>query len=163
MENPTPEVKTDDAAASEVPGVPGEEGAVKAHFQSARWPSTPFWIAVLAGILVFVVFMATASALFIIIIGVGLAFFLVPAVDWLEQRGMGRTLASILCVGGALAVTILLLGAIAVILVEQGVKFVQDLPVGEIQTLVQQAGQEGIHEFRLGVPEIRHPCRAPPR
>ena len=103
MENPTPEVKTDDAAASEVPGVPGEEGAVKAHFQSARWPSTPFWIAVLAGILVFVVFMATASALFILIIGVGLAFFLVPAVDWLEQRGVGRTLASILCVGGALA------------------------------------------------------------
>ena len=60
MESPTPEVKTDDAAASEVPGVPGEEGAVKAHFQSARWPSTPFWIAVLAGILVFVVFMERA-------------------------------------------------------------------------------------------------------
>jgi predicted PurR-regulated permease PerM len=129
MESPTPEVKTDDAAASEVPGVPGEEGAVKAHFRSARWPSTPFWIAVLAGLLVFVVFMATASALFILIIGVGLAFFLVPAVDWLEQRGIGRTLASILCVGGALVVTILLLGAIAIILVEQGVKFVEDLPV----------------------------------
>ena len=73
--------------------------------------------------------MATASALFILIIGVGLAFFLVPAVDWLEQRGMGRTLASIVCVGGALVVTILLLGAIAIILVEQGVKFVEDLPV----------------------------------
>ncbi|MGD8485581.1 MAG: AI-2E family transporter, partial [Chloroflexota bacterium] len=129
MESPTPEVKTDNAAASEVPGVPGEEGAVKAHFRSARWPSTPFWIAVLAGLLVFVVFMATASALFILIIGVGLAFFLVPAVDWMEQRGIGRTLASILCVGGALVVTILLLGAIAIILVEQGVKFVEDLPV----------------------------------
>lgn len=128
MENPIREATTDDAAASEVPGVPSDQGDVKAHFQSARWPSTPFWIAVLAGILVFVVFMATASALFILIIGVGLAFFLVPAVDWLEQRGMGRSLASILCVGGALAVTILLLGAIAVILIEQGVEFVQGLP-----------------------------------
>ena len=105
-----------------------DQTGVIAHFKSARRPSMPFWVVVALAILCFVVFMASASALFMFIVGVGIAFFLVPLVDKLEKRGMARWVASIVCVAATLAITLLLLGAIAVIILEQGVKFVENLP-----------------------------------
>lgn len=114
-------------AAAPEPGA--DQPGIAAHFKSARRPSMPFWVVGALAILCFVVFMASASALFMFIVGVGIAFFLVPVVDRLEKRGMARWVASILCVAATLIITLLLLGAIAVIIVQQGVVFVENLPV----------------------------------
>jgi len=43
------------------PGGPDVTPATTAHFKSARWPSTPFWVAVLLGLLAFVVSMAAGT------------------------------------------------------------------------------------------------------
>ena len=99
-----------------------------ARFRSARTPSTPFFVAAGLGILVAVVFVLSASALFVFAVGVAIAFFLIPVVGWLERHGWPRWVAAI----AAVVVTILglvILGiTIIAILVEQGVAFVQNLP-----------------------------------
>ena len=72
--------------------------------------------------------MLAASALFVFGVGVAMAFFLVPVVNWLVRRGWPRWGAAI----AAVVVTtlgILILGtAILVILIQQGVAFLQNLP-----------------------------------
>jgi predicted PurR-regulated permease PerM len=102
--------------------------ATVAHFRPARGPSTPFWIALLLGVLVAVVFVLSASALFVFGVGVAMAFFLVPVVNWLERRAWPRWLAAIATV----AVTILgiiIIGAFVVgILIEQGLALIENLP-----------------------------------
>jgi len=117
------------AATTSPPGDGADKPGIAAHFKSARRPSKPFWIVAALAVLCFVVFIASASALFMFIVGVGIAFFLVPLVDRLEKRGMARWLASLVCVAVTLIITLLLMGAIAVILVQQGVVFVENLPV----------------------------------
>ena len=88
----------------------------------------PFWIALILVVLGGVVFLLSASALFVFGIGVAIAFFLVPVVNWFEQRGLPRWVAAILLVVVTLLAIILLLGAMALIVVEQGVDFVRRLP-----------------------------------
>jgi predicted PurR-regulated permease PerM len=102
--------------------------ATVARFRSARAPSTPFFIAVGLGVLVAIIFMLSVSALFVFAVGVAIAFFLVPVVNWLERRAWPRWLAAIATV----AVTILgivIIGLTVIgILVEQGIVFLQNLP-----------------------------------
>ena len=91
-------------------------------------PSMPFWIVLLLGTLAVVVFVLSASALFVFGVGVAIAFFLVPVVNWLVRHGWPRWVAAI----AAVVVTILgivIFGlSILVIIVEQGIEFVRDLP-----------------------------------
>jgi predicted PurR-regulated permease PerM len=88
----------------------------------------PFVIALLLGILAVIVFMLAASALFVFGVGVALAFFLVPVVNWLTRRGWPRWLAAMATVGVAVLGTLILGVIILVILVEQGITFVQNIP-----------------------------------
>lgn len=99
-----------------------------ARFRSATWPSGPFWIALLLVILAVVVFILSASALFVFGVGVALAFFLVDVVDWIERKGLARWIAAILVVVATVIITVALIGIIALIIVDQGIAFVQKLP-----------------------------------
>jgi predicted PurR-regulated permease PerM len=88
----------------------------------------PFFIAAGLGALVAIVLVLSVSALFVFAVGVAMAFFLVPVVNWLERRAWPRWLAAIATV----AVTILgivIIGVLVVgILIEQGIDFLQKLP-----------------------------------
>ena len=91
-------------------------------------PSGPFWIALLLGILGVVVFAAAAAGLFVFGVGVAIAFFLVPVVNWLERRGWKRIAAAIVAVATTVLVALVLLILVVLIIVNQGVKFVANVP-----------------------------------
>ena len=99
-----------------------------AHFRSARVPSTPFFVAAGLGILVAVIFFLSASALFVFAVGVAIAFFLIPVVNWLERHGWPRWVAAIAAVVVTILGIVILGVSIIAILVEQGIAFVQNLP-----------------------------------
>ena len=124
---PTPDTPPGERPA---PGVVSmaEASPVDAHFTSMRPPSGPFWITVLLGIVATLVFIWSAAALFVFGVGVAIAFFLVPVVNWLERRGLARWISAILAVVTTLIVSVLLVGAIALIIVQQGLDFVATLP-----------------------------------
>ena len=75
-----------------------------------------------------VVFATAASALFVFGIGVALAFFLVPVVNWMERKGLARWIAAILVVVATVIASVLLLLAIGLVILEQGVDFIANLP-----------------------------------
>jgi predicted PurR-regulated permease PerM len=91
-------------------------------------PSGPFIITLLLGILGLIVFSLAASALFVFAIGVAIAFFLVPVVNWMERKGLARWVAAILAVVVTVITIIVLLGAITLIVLDQGIGFIQNLP-----------------------------------
>ena len=101
---------------------------MRAHFKSMAWPSGPFWITLLLVVLGAVVFMLSASALFVFAVGVAIAFFLVPVVSWLERRGLARWVSAILAVVVTIIVLLLLIGAVALVVVDQGIAFIEKLP-----------------------------------
>ena len=91
-------------------------------------PSRPFWVALILGILAVIVFTLSASALFVFGVGVALAFFLVPVVNWLQRRGWPRWVAAIAVVVVTLLGFLILAITISAVLVSQGIAFVQALP-----------------------------------
>ena len=107
--------------AAQLPGA-------KASFRSGRMPSRPFWVALILGILAVIVFTLSASALFVFGVGVALAFFLVPIVNWLQRRGWPRWVAAIAVVVVTLLGFLILAITISAVLVSQGIAFVQALP-----------------------------------
>ena len=117
-----------DAPAADAPVLVPPPGSVVARFRSARGFSTPFWIALLLGILSTIVFVLSASALFVFGVGVAMAFFLVPVVNWLARRGWPRWVAAIATVAVTILGILIFAIAIMVILIEQGVAFMQALP-----------------------------------
>jgi predicted PurR-regulated permease PerM len=114
--------------ASDVPVPPSATPGMRATFRPARLPSTPFFVALLLGIVAVLVFMLSAGALFVFGVGVALAFFLVPVVGWLQRRGWPRWLAAMAVVAVTLLGTVILVVTVVVIIVEQGIEFVQNLP-----------------------------------
>ena len=127
--NATDALTTD--AAPETAGAEVEataEPATKMGFRSARAPSWPFLIALLLGILGTIIFALAASALFVFAVGVAIAFFLVPVVSWIERKGLARWIAAILAVVVTMIVLISLLGITALIILDQGISFIQGLP-----------------------------------
>ena len=102
--------------------------ATRARFRPATAPSRPFLIALLLGILGVIVFALSASALFVFGVGVAIAFFLVPVVNWMERKGLARWIAAILAVVATIMILVILITAYALIIVDQGVAFVQNLP-----------------------------------
>jgi predicted PurR-regulated permease PerM len=124
------------AAPTESPlTVDPPEGMV-ATFRPVRPPSAPFIVALLLGILCLLAFMVAAPALFVFGVGVALAFFLVPVVNWLEHRGWPRWIAAALTVAVTLATIVIISLIVILIVIEQGVAFVQNLPQirAEIET-----------------------------
>lgn len=102
--------------------------SAKATFKSVGRPSSPFVIVLLLAILVSVVVFLSASALFVFGVGVALAFFLVPIVDSLERRGMTRWIAALVVVIATVSLLIAVVGAVTVVLLDQGIAFVENLP-----------------------------------
>jgi predicted PurR-regulated permease PerM len=111
------------------PGTAADAPVQVAHFRSAPGPSMPFWIALALAILGLFVFVLSASALFVFGIGVALSFFLVPVVNWLTRHGWNRILASIVVVGAAVVTAIAVFVGVSLVLLNQGVKFLQNLPI----------------------------------
>jgi predicted PurR-regulated permease PerM len=91
-------------------------------------PSGPFWITLLLVILGAIVFALSASALFVFGVGVAIAFFLVPVVSWFERKGLARWVAAIIAVVVTIVVIISIIGIVALIIVDQGISFIEKLP-----------------------------------
>jgi predicted PurR-regulated permease PerM len=136
----TPVVAPPEAAPGDTPPTPSDVPAAVPRFQSLQLPSAPFWVVLIAGVIAVALLAAASSALFVFAIGVALAFFLVPLIDWLERRGVPRTAASILVVATLTVLALVGLALGAAILVEQGVKFVESLPawLAELEAQFQE-------------------------
>jgi predicted PurR-regulated permease PerM len=121
-----------EAAASE--GTASSAGAdaltpvTRAHFKSMARPSGPFWITLLLVILGSIVFMLSASALLVFGVGIAIAFFLVPVVSWFERKGLARWVAAIVAVVVTIIAIIAIIGVVALIIVNQGIAFIEKLP-----------------------------------
>jgi predicted PurR-regulated permease PerM len=102
-------------------------------FRPLKPPSSPFVMALLAGIVIVAILAIAGGGLFVLAIGAVLTVFLVPIVDRLERRGMGRTGATILVIVVTTVVVVVLLVAFLVVLVEQGVKLVHEWPTYQAQ------------------------------
>ena len=146
--------------SGEGPEARASSAGVNSSFRQARSPSMPFWIALLLVTFGVVVFMLSASALFVFGVGVAMAFFLVPVVNLLDRRGLPRWIAAILTVVTTLLLSILLLGAVAVILIEQGIAFLKGMPeyVAELDVWYQdldlpEALRAGIDAILLSIEE----------
>lgn len=122
-----PTAEPADGAAQGQDGVV-QEPKTRVGFRSAKAPSWPFLIALLLGILGAIVFALSASALFVFGVGVAIAFFLVPVVNWLERRGLARWVSAILAVVVTLIVLISIIGIVALIIIDQGIAFIENLP-----------------------------------
>ncbi len=70
----------------------------------------------------------SASALFVFGVGVAIAFFLVPVVSWFERKGLARWVAAIVAVVLTIVVLISIIGIVALIIVNQGIAFIENLP-----------------------------------
>jgi predicted PurR-regulated permease PerM len=116
-----PEPSVMAAATTPPPGM-------RAAFRPAQAPSGPFLIALLLGILSVVVFVLSAGALFVFGVGVALAFILVPVVSWLVRRGWPRWLAAIAVVAVTLFGALIAILTVVIIVVEQGITFMEDVP-----------------------------------
>ena len=116
-----PTAEPADGAAQDQDGVI-QEPRTRVGFRSAKAPSWPFLIALLLGILGAIVFALSASALFVFGVGVAIAFFLVPVVNWLERRGLARWVSAILAVVVTLIVLISIIGIVALIIIDQGIE-----------------------------------------
>ncbi len=101
---------------------------MRAAFRPSQAPSRPFLIALLLGVLSVIVFVLSASALFVFGVGAALAFFLVPVVGWLVRHGWPRWLAAIAVVAVTIFGALIVLFTVVIIIVEQGIAFMENLP-----------------------------------
>jgi predicted PurR-regulated permease PerM len=116
------------AEAADVEAADAERPAQAASFKSARMPSTPFWIALALLILTVAVLVTAAGVLFVFAVGVALAFFLVPVVNWLERRAWPRWLAAIAVVVVTVLGAIIILVTVIGVILQQGIAFVHNIP-----------------------------------
>jgi predicted PurR-regulated permease PerM len=128
---------TVDPSPIELIGVP----AGTPRFRPLEMPSAPFWVVLIGIVVATVVLVLSAHALFVFMIGAALSFFLVPVVNWLQSKGVPRIGAAILVVATLVIVTLIGLLVGAVILIEQGVAFFQQLPtyLAEIENEIATA------------------------
>jgi predicted PurR-regulated permease PerM len=122
-----------EAPVSAGPATDGDSGTApastaKQSFRPAKAPSWPFLITLLLVILGAIVFMLSASALFVFGVGVAIAFFLVPVVSWFERKGLARWVAAIVAVVLTIVALISIIGIVALIIVDQGIAFIEKLP-----------------------------------
>ena len=102
-------------------------------FRPLSLPSSPFVLALLAGIAILAMLAIAGGGLFVIAIGGVLTVFLVPIVDRLERRGMGRTGATILVIAITVVVVVVLFFLLLTVLVDQGARLVREWPIYQAQ------------------------------
>jgi predicted PurR-regulated permease PerM len=110
-------------------------------FRSMKPPSSPFVLALLAGIVIVGLLWIAGGGLFVLVVGAVLTVFLVPIVNRLERHGMGRVPATILVIVITAVVTIVVLVLVLVVLVEQGGKLAREWPTYQAQL---QSGYETV-------------------
>ncbi len=97
-------------------------------FPPVRVPSAPAVVAVIAGALLAVVLLASARALPIFVVGLGLAYLIDPAVTALERHGVRRWLASVALVVLMMLCLVLLAAIVTTTVVSQGTTFMATAP-----------------------------------
>jgi predicted PurR-regulated permease PerM len=116
---------------------PGPDAvSLQASFRTARIPSRPFFVALLLGILAAVVLALSAGSLFVFGVGVALAFFLVPIVNWLQRHGWPRWVAAIAVVAVTVLGAVILVIAVVSVIISQGIAFLEQVP-----TYLDELGQ----------------------
>ena len=85
-----------------------------------------FWLIALAAFIAFL--MVFSSILLPFIAGMALAYFLDPVADWLERRGMSRTVATMVILIAFVVIFALSLMVIIPLLVSQASDFFEKLP-----------------------------------
>ncbi len=79
---------------------------VNVHYKPMTLPSAPFWLILIAGVLIISIIVATWSVVFMFAVGMGLFAVLLPIVNWLTGRGLKRGLASLIVVALMVVVAI---------------------------------------------------------
>lgn len=95
-----------------------------------------FWLVALVFIIAFL--MVFSSILLPFIAGMALAYFLDPVADWLERRGLSRTMATVVILVGFVVLFALSLMIVIPLLVTQAADFFQNVPgyIAQLQALV---------------------------
>ncbi|TNM65465.1 AI-2E family transporter [Aliirhizobium smilacinae] len=95
-----------------------------------------FWIAVLLGFIVFLWFFS--SILLPFVAGMALAYFLDPVADWLERRGLSRTMATVVILVCFVTIFALALMLVIPIILSQFTQFAAAMPqyISELQTII---------------------------
>lgn len=101
-----------------------------------------FW---LAGFICFgLLLWALGSVLLPFVVGMAIAYLLDPVVDWMERRGVGRTLATALIMFAAVILTLIVFVALFPLLRDQIIAFGQALP--DLIGRAQDAGQQLVND-----------------
>jgi len=132
--SPAPEEQAPAATAA-----PAAVPAPRMRFKPMPMPSAPFWLMLIAIITTVLVLIASWSVIFTFGIALALVFLFLPIVDWLQGKGLGRTLAAgIVVLTMVVIAALLILGGIA-IFIHQGIPFIQSIPslVADVAANVQ--------------------------
>ncbi|HEX5825483.1 MAG TPA: AI-2E family transporter, partial [Candidatus Limnocylindrales bacterium] len=109
--------------ASDQPQVPKAP-----RYAPVKVPSRPAVVAVVGGVLIAVVLLATAGALSIFVVGLALAYVIDPAVTSLARRGAPRWLASVALIVLLILSLFAFIAVLASSLMSQGAAFVATAP-----------------------------------
>ncbi len=95
-----------------------------------------FWLGVLVGFILFLWFFS--SILLPFVAGMALAYFLDPVADWLERRGLSRTMATIVILVCFVTIFALALMLVIPIIISQFTQFAAALPgyITELQQII---------------------------
>lgn len=95
-----------------------------------------FWVCVLLGFIVFLWFFS--SILLPFVAGMALAYFLDPVADWLERRGLSRTMATVVILVCFVTIFALALMLVIPIILSQFTQFAAAMPqyISELQTII---------------------------
>ena len=95
-----------------------------------------FWLGVLVGFVLFLWFFS--SILLPFVAGMALAYFLDPVADWLERRGLSRTMATIVILVCFVTIFALALMLVIPIIISQFTQFAAALPgyITELQQII---------------------------
>lgn len=95
-----------------------------------------FWLGVLVGFILFLWFFS--SILLPFVAGMALAYFLDPVADWLERRGLSRTMATIVILVCFVTIFVLALMLVIPIIISQFTQFAAALPgyITELQQII---------------------------
>ncbi len=122
------------------PSAPPPPESASAPIPASRL-STWATLAALAGLVVLVAVASDLAGL--VVIGVVLAYLLLPLVDALERHGVDRTLGAVIVLAGVLVVVGVLLALAVPLVAEQAVSLQQRWENGELLRLLQDA-EEGL-------------------
>jgi predicted PurR-regulated permease PerM len=123
-----PEPETTDTEV-EVPTAPSAAPATPpVRYKPMSLPSAPFWLALIAAVAGLAILVASWSVLFMFAIGLVLFAVLLPLVNWMTRRGLGRAVASMIVVAVSLVIAIAAGLLVLKVIFDQLLPFVASIP-----------------------------------